>query len=113
MRSENHPTYYEVGRLNGDPLYWSPAEGYAIEQDFENLIPVRNISNAEFFTDYEMWEKIEKAIRNSHGRLRKAMDEALKKEIKAIEEDMAWAEACEEEKKSSLYAANQNLLKEG
>ena len=102
MRSEKFPTYYEVGRLNGELLYWSPAEGYAVEKDFENLLPVHDVSGAEFFTSYEAWEKIEKAIKDSCGLLREAMDEALKEELKSIEEDMAWAEACEEEKKSSL-----------
>ena len=113
MRSEKFPTYYEVGRVNSRPLYWSPVEGYAVEQDFENLLPVHDLEGAEFFTDYEMWEKIEKAIQDSHGRLREAMDEALKTELKSIEEDMAWAQACEDEKRSSIQAANQNLFKEG
>jgi len=102
MRSEKYPAHYEIGRLNGRPLYWSPATGYSVEEDGEYLVKVSDITDAKLFTEYDMWRRLERAIRESHGRLREAMDAALRAEVESIEEDMRWAERCEAEKEATL-----------
>ena len=103
MRSEKYPTHYEIGRLNGRPLYWSPATGYSVEEDGQYLVAVSDITDAKLFTEYDMWRCLERAIRESHGRLREAMDAVLRAEVESIEEDMAWAERCESEKQATLH----------
>jgi len=102
MRSQQYPTQYKIGTLNDRPLYWAPGRGYAVEHDGQFLVGVEDISEAKLFADYADWEHIERAIRKSEGRLRDAMDAALRDEVESIEEDMAWAEQCERERESTL-----------
>ena len=102
MRSKTYPTQYKIGTLHNLPLYWSPGMGYAVERDGQHLVEVKDISGAKLFTDFADWEHIEHAIRESEGRLRNAMDAALRDEVESIEEDMAWAEQCEREKEATL-----------
>jgi len=102
MRSKAYPTQYKIGTLNDLPLYWSPGMGYAVEHDGQHLVGVEDITGALLFTDYDDWDHVERAIRESEGRLRDAMDASLRDEVEAIEEDMAWAEQCEREKSATL-----------
>ena len=77
MRSKKHPCWYRVGRWRGRDVYWHPAQGYAREEHNSYLVELTDLSEVLWFDDEDDYAQILKAVEESQGRLREAMDEEL------------------------------------
>ena len=102
MRSEKFPTHYRVGSLNGCDVYWQPAQGYAVERDYQYLEVLADLSRVDWFDRSEDLDKIVGDLGVSNGQLATAMVGALYGRILDAVQDAAIAEEAEAEKEATL-----------
>ena len=83
MRSEEYPTLYRVGVLNGAALYWHPGGGFALQRgpvDGPALqgVAERELVGVDWFGQLEDFTSLSEAITESGGRLLGAMPTTLR-----------------------------------
>jgi len=100
-RSEAHATWYRIGSLGEDRVYWQPGTGYSREVDHDSLVKLDDLSEVAFFDQVEDYETIVDAADTNAGLLH-AMGRDLVMAFYDMADDVAFAAECEEEKRATL-----------
>jgi hypothetical protein len=105
-RSKKYPTHYRVGKWRNDDVYWSPAEGYAVDLDQKCLwgMHPEAVEEAELFTDPDDCEKLLDAVYESDWLLVNAMSGRMLSTVKAwLKESIKEASEAERAKREGRY----------
>ena len=93
-RSCSYPTQYRCGSFSGKDVYWSPSQGWAIEDDHWHLVQHALDPGVRFFHDAEDFGVMEDDVEENDGLfdampcdLREAFIAEKEKRIRWAEED--------------------------
>ena len=106
-RSAQFPTHYRVGSITDvfqvtRDVYWSPADGYGIERDYECLasMPADDVEKIMWFDKDGDYDKLLSAT-DTNAKLLDAMGRDLIQGM-ADADEKAFADECEAEKVATL-----------
>jgi len=101
MRSEKYATFFRVGQLNSKDVYWSPASGFTVEEDYRYLVPIDNLDEVEWFVHDRDYEILATALKENKA-LVESVPNILMMALLDYARDLEEAEAYNAEKEATL-----------